>query len=155
VRFGWIFIIAAIAFCPRIAFGYTGGPALVEVIGWDKQAQRVYFLEYPPEESGSFYVSYFALTSARPDEKQVAWEDLSDTRKSARLDSLRRRLTLLAFWSTEVLSGHVESTLRDSVDVPNGRIARFQLNVHYTGSFEGLRFRVALTRFRRRLNYAG
>jgi hypothetical protein len=141
MRFGWILVIAAIAFCPRIVSGYTGGPALIEVVGWDKQAQRVYFVEYPPGETGSIDVSYFALTSAAPDEKHVAWEDPA-VAHPARLDSLRRRVTPLVFWPSETLSGHVEAALLDSVDVPNGRFARFRLDVYYTGSFGGLRFRV-------------
>jgi hypothetical protein len=140
-QFGWVFVIVVIVFWPRYALGYSGGPALVEVVGWDKQAQRVYFLEYPPVESGSFYVCSFAPASTKPGEKHVAWEELGD-RRSARLDSLRRRSIPLEFRATEVLSGHIEATLQDSVEAQDMRFARFRLNVYYTGSFGGLRFRV-------------
>ena len=136
------FVLAALVQGSGAARGYEGGPGLVEVIGWDERAQRIYLLEYPPFEGGCF-ISYFALGSATPEQERRASEAFDgDVSKSPRLRALRARLKPLSYQPFEVLSGEVAVTRHDSVDVPNGRFARFQIEARYRGEFEGLRFRL-------------
>lgn len=121
------------------AASYTGGPLLVDVLGWDSQSHRVYFRTNPADESYRFGgVYYFATDSKQPSQRvEVAWSkggaSADDPERNRMLRSLRRRLTSLRpqpsaclGWGTKILSA-------DSVRSPAmGVRARFRLR--YTSS---------------------
>jgi len=134
------FAIFLVFLNPGGSLAYTGGPALAEILGWDEREQKIYVLECGPGEVGSCRMSYFALGSVNPERK---WRSAREITDDSQLDSLKARLKPLVYWPSEALSGHVEVTPHDSVDVPIGRIPRFQLDVsYYMGEFQGVRFRL-------------
>jgi hypothetical protein len=116
------------------AAAYTGGPQLVDFLGWDSRTHRVYFHTVSADESFRFGgVYYFDLNDKAPSQRiQVAWSrgasPADDQDKIRRLRSLKRRLTPLMplpdaclGWGTKVLSA-------DSVRSPGmGVRARFRL----------------------------
>jgi hypothetical protein len=116
------------------AAAYTGGPQLVDVLGWDSQTRRVYFHTIPADEGNYFGgVYYFDLKGKLPSQRgQVAWSrggaSADNPDNIRRLRSLKRRLTPLMplpdaclGWGTKVLGA-------DSVRSPAmGVRARFRL----------------------------
>jgi hypothetical protein len=80
------------------AQAYTGGPLLVDVLGWDANAHRVYFHTIPDDEGNRFgAVYYFHLDGAKPERRiQVPWSvgeaEANDPDRTRRLQSLRSRL---------------------------------------------------------------
>lgn len=119
------------------AESYTGGPALIEVLGWNPETKHIYVLEYPWGETGSFpMVSYFDLKSTDPERRrEVAWNrpdaDYTDRELGARLDTLRKRLKPLTPITSTVLAKSLAVTSIDSVQTPLGNRARYHLGVTY------------------------
>jgi hypothetical protein len=120
-----------------LAVGYTGGPAVVDVLGWDPVAKRIYFYGCSPGETGAFGdVSYFDLASRDPERlKRVSWnqpEATSNDRDQTRLfKALRNRLKPLIPIMHPALAKALTVTKIDSVVTPLGNRARYHLEVTY------------------------
>ena len=130
--------------CHSPAFAYTGGPLLVDVLGWDAKSHRVYFHTIPANESFYFgAVYYFDLEGVHKQRRiQLAWSkgwaEANEPDHNHRLKMLRSRLAPLLpepdaclGWSTDIVSA-------DSVDsLSAGKRPRYRL--HYFG-MNGPRF---------------
>jgi len=123
--------------CHTPASGYTGGPLLVDVLGWDAKTHRVYFHTIPANESFSFgAVYYFDLGGVHKERRiQLAWSkgetERNDPDHNHRLNTLRSRLKPLLpdpenclGWGTTIVSA-------DSVEFSSGIRARYRL--HFKG----------------------
>jgi hypothetical protein len=129
---------------PAVAQAYTGGPKLVDVLGWDVGAHRVYFHSIPHDESYSFGAVYhFDLAGKTPEkQRKVAWSvgdaDVRDPDQQRRLRSLRSGLTPLAPSPEACLGWGVDIVHADSIDSPPGaRIARYRMRLSI---YDGPRF---------------
>jgi hypothetical protein len=126
------------------ASAYTGGPLLVDVLGWDAKTHRVYFHTIPANEGDNFgAVYYFDLDGVHKERRiQLAWSqgeaEGNEPHHVQQLKSLRSRLTPLLpepvaclGWGTSIVSA-------DSVDsLSSGKRARYRL--HFSG-MDGPRF---------------
>jgi hypothetical protein len=112
---------------------YTGGPALVDVLGWDAHMQRVYVHTLYQEESYTFGpVYYFDLRSSHPQRRMpVAWSRpaaaADDSLQSARVAALRRRLRRLDAMTTESLPSWPRTIQTDTITACMDRVARFRI----------------------------
>ena len=116
---------------------YTGGPALVEVLGWEPNEKRVYIDELPIGESGAFgVVSYMQVDSTSVDKTRVAWSRVdaleNDAEQVRELKNLRKRLEPLDLVPTSTLPNEKPViTQLDSLDTAYGKRAAFRLNAFY------------------------
>ena len=130
-------LVAALLTGAGIARSYTGGPQVVEVLGWDAGARRVYFHSIPQDESNSFgAVSYFEVKGDREEKpKQLPWStgdaDANDPDRNRRLQSLRRGLTTMTPRPGSSLGWGVDIVSADSIALPSsrGRIPRYRLRL--------------------------
>lgn len=120
-----LFIEAAPHGVVREARGYSGGPQLVEILGWSHALHRVYFHLVPLDESGSFGgIYYFGLHSQHPGIRVHAhWNDAPasyvDSLETSRLDSMRRRLRQLPVEPSTLFSdARTEIIKTDSLRAP-------------------------------------
>src|SRR5438094_10635761 len=77
------------------ASAYTGGPQLIDVLGWDAKVERVYIRTAPQDESYEFGgVYFFDLRSQHPAvRRRVSWSRpetaADDVDQAARVRALR------------------------------------------------------------------
>jgi hypothetical protein len=65
------------------AFAYTGGPLLVDILGWDARTHRVYFHTIPANEGDNFGgVYYFDVDVYKARSVQLAGAKARPTRTS-------------------------------------------------------------------------
>jgi hypothetical protein len=125
------------------ALAYTGGPLVVDVLGWDAKTHRVYFHTIPWDESDDFGAVYFFDLDGMHKERrvQLAWSrgeaDRQDPYRNHRLNALRSRLTPLLPSPEDGLGWGTDIVRADSVDSPRGKQARYRL--HFSG-MNGPRF---------------
>src|SRR5262245_27720311 len=134
------------------ACAYTGGPQLIDVIGWDAKAERVYLRSAPQDESGEFGgVYFFDLRAQRPTlRRRVSWSQpgavYNDAEQDARVRALRSRLRRLRPELAETLPSwvvHVDSTtVREG---PWAGTRRFRIRVTFARgqSFECTTYHLA------------
>ena len=144
IRRFWIAIaiVAVASGCglARRALAYTGGPQMIEVLGWDPDSTRLYFHAVYGDESAHFEAIYhFDLRSRNPeiavrDEPEPADSDWveADSAQSPRLAALRSRLQRMAPILEPALPTWVKWTEQDTVVEIEGRIRRFRV----TGVFD-------------------
>lgn len=150
-------MVAAIALCAtaRTAHATVGGETVVDVLGWDPTAKRVYFHEQTFDAAGEFgTVWYFECSSARFGARgQLRWTPTrpdsgdgtsGDPGLNARLAALRSRLKPLPTragitfpwkWKTRVLSrdslAHVPEAPRFRVLVSFEQAEEFEVTTFH------------------------
>jgi hypothetical protein len=140
---GWLLVVLGTAAAASFgvvstARAYTGGPALVEVLGWDGRSQRVYVRLFPAGESDTFGEIRFMATDSlgRVRTGRPAWNrpELAsdDSRQTGELGRLRRSLEPLhpAAFPTLPQSNPTVTAI-DTVDVPRGRVAAYHLRARF------------------------
>lgn len=113
------------------ASAYTGGPDVVEILGWDPGTERVYFHAIPGGETsdigGTFY---FDFRSPNPWKRQQApWSlagvSFDDTLQKAKLKSLKARLQRMSPEVAPVFpSGRWRVVSSDTLRLPYDRVKR-------------------------------
>ena len=116
----------------RTAPAYTGGPRLVEVLGWDENAQRLYFRTIPQNDGVGFGgVYYFDLVDDRMERIQLPWSagsaEANDPERNAHLDSLRSQLVPLLPRPEASLGWGTSVVRSESMPVAGGTRTRFRL----------------------------
>jgi len=136
-------VVATVASMALAAAGraYTGGPELVDVLGYDAATSRVYFHREPHDDAYRFGGVYWVdLRSGSPRAHRVAWSrpdtTTDDASQAARLAALSRRLRRLEPELHEALPSWHRGTVGDTITVtPDGldRAARFRVHVEFAG----------------------
>ncbi len=137
-------LVAGVVLSPRVAQAYTGGPQLVQFIGWDASRARVYFRTIPMDESLDFgTLWYFDLKGAKPGRrisemwgpKQQAMPpsqaEFNDSLKFAQLAALRKSLIPLVRAEQPALPLQVKVLSRDSVKGLDGWVTRLRVRAYY------------------------
>lgn len=125
-------------FC-SVAFGYTGGPQMIEVLGWDPDSSRVYFhAVYWDESMHSNTIYHFDLRSRQPGEAardSIVGEDTdpyqADSLEARALASLRSRLRPLEPVLSPAFAPWITWTERDSSTKSNGKLRAFQVTASF------------------------
>ena len=122
------------------ARAYTGGPQLIDVLGWDAKMERVYVRSEPRDEGYSFgSVYYFDLRSSAPaTPRLVGWSRsesaANEPDQADHVRALRARLRRLRPELEETLPSwivHVDSTTVE--EGPWAGVPRFRLRVAFAG----------------------
>lgn len=135
--------IAATSLASRPTLAYTGGPVVVDVLGWDAKAGRLYFHTIAENEAYEFGgVYYFDLAGKTGSKRvQVAWSvgeaDANDADHVGRLATLRKRLVPLLPKPGPGLGWGVFVLKADSVKTPGFARVRYRLSLDDS---EGARF---------------
>jgi hypothetical protein len=131
-------LICALALVlPNAVPAYEGGPALVEVLGWEPKENRVYVYELPIGESGAFgVISYMQIDSTSVSKTRVAWSYVdaleNNPEQIRRLKNLRQRLEPLDLVPASSLPNEKPViTQLDSVDTPYGKVAALGMHASY------------------------
>ena len=75
---GCLFLILTLLFgAPAVSWAYTGGPQLIEGLGFNPSSNRVYFRTIHRDESGAFGAVYhFNLVGRQPTKRiPESWND--------------------------------------------------------------------------------
>jgi hypothetical protein len=108
---------------------------IVDVLGWDAKAGRVYFHTIAENEAPAFGgVYFFDLAGKRPSRRvQATWSvgeaEPNDASHIRKLEMLRKRLVPLLPQAGPSLGWGVTVLKADSVAVPGGAIARYRLSL--------------------------
>jgi hypothetical protein len=144
----WIAVVTILAVVTQRvppAHAYTGGPELVEILGWDPSSERIYFHAVPTDESGSFGGTfYFDLKSPKPGTRvQLPWShcdaSYNDSVQVHRLEALRRRLHPVTMKRAAVFPWPPTVLTRDTVLACSEEVPRFTISMN---SFNGPAFKV-------------
>ena len=127
-------------FAAGTTHAYTGGPMLVDVLGWDRRAHRVYFHSIPANESYSFGAVYFFELGGKNSQRrsQLAWSigdaNADDADRTRRLQTLRRSLMPLVPTPESSLGWGVEVLSTDTIPSPSSApLRRFKLRLASSG----------------------
>ena len=125
---------------------YTGGPELVDVLGWDAETNRLYIRDFPRDESAFFgAVKYFDLRSKEPEMAvPVDWNPRTNKRAYPReyglLEELRTTLKRLQPLATHAIPKAIRILRADSLVTGRGvPEVLYTLDVTYE---IGIRFQV-------------